>query len=1029
MEETGKDSDVLNTSFKKDNSRVLVINDDRTQLLRTSRVLEKQNLEVIRFDKGSDVIAYLDRQDRADLIVTDLHMPGIDGWQLCRLLRSRDYADYNDIPILATSAVFCGEEAQNLTAGLGANAFLRAPFTSAELIRCCSELLTGETPLVKTKLLMIPPPSRTFRGLASCFQRFGYKVITERDLEVAFDHLETWNPAVVIVWHGHDRKVLERILSRQRDTVTFTASLVILDDEWTGSQVELLEAGADACVRSEVDPDYIVSLTEKMSRARTVLQVQSLLESQALELRAQKEAFRRLLEGIPDAAAICDSQGHVQMLNDSCSRLLRTNTAKVVGRRVTDFLIAEELQSSIKAGPRDAVCESYPACLQLSGSTLDVQVFQSPVKCKSEAAYLIILKQEQDAEENSYRPVPPGNSKFPTAPENSYDWEFWRSPEGHFLYSSPICKKITGYEPFEFEMDVNFLHRIAHPEDTNLVPKPDEETSDDVLETEFRIVDKAGSTRWLAYKSRPVYDDNGHYLGCRGAMRDHTLHKQLENEKERLIKAVEQFTDAIAITDLEGRLEYSNSAFERTIGRECGTYLGDVYDMVDAPPISDAINQGAVWSGRRERQFSDGTTRLVEVTMSPVRDHLGAICNLVLSERDVTAEVEMQDRVLQAQRMEAIGTLAGGVAHDFNNLLSGILGYSSLLKGESSSWQEIQQAATVIEKAARRAADLTQKLLGFARQGKHKHEPFSIHESIAEVLMLLSRTTDPKVMIDGVLDAENPWLLGDPGQLGQVLLNLAINATHAIENGGHLTIYTRNVCSRETPMLGDSDHLTNEYIEVRIVDTGMGIPEEHLQRIFEPFYTTKDKGSGLGLAMVYGIVQNHDGAVTVESEVGRGTTFTLCFPSHHNQTRAAKVLAPLSPVRQGRGRILVVDDEEIVRNIAAKMLTRIGYDVDTAADGHEAVEYYSKNFNETDLVIVDMVMPRMNGRECFTALRQINPSIRAILVTGYSHNQAVQDVLDEGLLGFIGKPFDLQEIAATVEQTIRKQTEEETSTC
>ena len=197
----------MNAHFKKENYRVLVVNDDRTQLLRISRILEKQNLEVLRFSNGAEVVAYLDRRERADLIVTDLHMPEVDGWKLCRLVRSREYGPYNDTPVLATSAVFCGEEAQSLTAGLGANALLRAPFTSAELIRCVKDLLTGEIPSIRTRLLLIPFPGKKFRGLANCFRRFGYEVLEESDAELALKHLEVWKPAVVIIDHDHQGRV------------------------------------------------------------------------------------------------------------------------------------------------------------------------------------------------------------------------------------------------------------------------------------------------------------------------------------------------------------------------------------------------------------------------------------------------------------------------------------------------------------------------------------------------------------------------------------------------------------------------------------------------------------------------------------------------------------------------------------------------------------------------------------------------------------------------------------------------------
>lgn len=1015
----------LNTHLKKESSRVLVVNDDRTQLLRISRILEKQNLEVLRFSDGSEVIEYLDQSERADLIITDLHMPQVDGWKLCRLIRSSDYRDYNECPILATSAVFCGEEAVSLAAGVGADAMLRAPFTSAELIRCANQLLGGEVPSIKTNVLIIPPPEKTFRGLAGCFKRFGYEVIEESNPAVAVKHFEVWHPAVVIVWHGHGEDVLEPILSRAKPETQFVANLVMIDEDWEGSQVKYLMAGADACVRTSSEPDYVVSLTEKMSRVRELLRLQDLLEIRTDEVRAQKETLKGLMEGIPDAAIVYERDGTIRAFNDACSKLFCSTAAKLVGRKITDFLEAEELQASMGAGWDEVIVAYYEgSVLTRSGTSLEVQVHHNPIKYKGRWATLAILRESLTGLD-AYEPSRGSESIFPIVTESTHDWEFWRSPEGHFLHSSPTCKSITGYDPYEFEMDVDFLQRLAHPEDLQKIPEPTEDVSDDVLEAEFRIIDRNGETRWLAYKSRPVYDDNGNYLGCRGAMRDLTRHKEIENEKERLVAAVEQFTESIAITDLDGRLEYYNAAFETSMLAYNKISLHSVYDMIQAPPIAEAVARGAFWSGRRNRTTRQNIKRVVEVTMSPIRDTQGDIRNLVWSERDITAEVEIQERLMQAQRMEAIGTLAGGVAHDFNNLLSGILGYSSLLKGEPSSWHDVQQAAEVIERAAHRAADLTQKLLGFARQGKHKNESFSVHECIAEVLTLLTRTTDPKITIEGILDATNPWILGDSSQVGQVLLNLAINATHAIENSGRLTIFSRNILPADVPFACESGEAFEEFIEIRVEDTGCGIPQEQLQRIFEPFYTTKEKGSGLGLAMVYGIVQNHGGAVNVESKQGLGTTFTLYFPSHHCGDPGLAQPTKAPEVISGNGRILVIDDEEIVRNIAAKMLTRIGYEVDIMSDGNEAVDYYREHYKEIDLVIVDMMMPRMDGRECFRTLKSINPDVRAILASGYSHNQTVQEIMDEGLIGFIGKPFDFQQIASVVKQAIGTDKKEE----
>ena len=677
-------------------------------------------------------------------------MPEIDGWKLCRLIRSREFEPYNDIPILATSAVFAGEEAESLTAGLGANALLAAPFTAAELVGCVNELLHGNAPNICSKVLIMPPPGGSFRGLVSAFRRCGYETLEEPP-EQAGRYLDVSRPDVAIVWEGHPAGSLDKLLQRSWEATSPCVSIVVLDEDSPTGQLTWLKSGADACVRMPLEPDYLVNLAEKLSRVRAMLRIQDLLEQRSEELRASQETFQLLFEGIPDAVVVYGRSGTILGINENGARQLESYPSNLVGRKIWDLLISEEVTSSLNAGWTDGKPCSYNAiCASCSGVSFEVEVHQRPIRFRGEPATLVVIKDVTE-ELVARQAVRMSETKCKIIADNTYDWEFWRSPQGHFLYSSPACKRISGYDPFEFEMDVNFLQRIVHPEDASLIPDSDDSESDESIETEFRIVDKNGNTRWVAYMSRPVYDERGNLLGTRGAIRDLTHHKEIENERERLVAAIEQCAERIAITDLEGRLEYVNPAFERAMGPDEGYRLGSVYTLFDDPEIQLAIQGATVWTGRRCTVDEAGRHHTREVTLSPVRDRSDILRNFAWVERDVTSELELQERLLQAQRMEAIGTLAGGVAHDFNNLLSGILGYSSLLKSGPTCQEETVHAANVIETAARRAADLTQKLLGFARQGKHQHEPFSVHDAVAEVLTLLSRTTDRKILSEGLL--------------------------------------------------------------------------------------------------------------------------------------------------------------------------------------------------------------------------------------------------------------------------------------
>jgi signal transduction histidine kinase/CheY-like chemotaxis protein len=387
--------------------------------------------------------------------------------------------------------------------------------------------------------------------------------------------------------------------------------------------------------------------------------------------------------------------------------------------------------------------------------------------------------------------------------------------------------------------------------------------------------------------------------------------------------------------------------------------------------------------------------------------------------QDVTDRIRLEDELREAHKMEAVGQLAGGIAHDFNNLMTAILCHANLLKANART-AENRDTADTIEKAARRAAELTSQLLGFARRGKHQDVPVDLSATIQSVIRLASSALNPRIHIDTQLPAESVFIRGDPAQMEQVVLNLAVNARDAMPDGGRLTF------ALETVDLGPGHgHAkAGRYVLLRVSDTGCGIPEDVRPHIFEPFFTTKPqgKGTGMGLAMVYGIARNHGGWVEVESEVGRGATFSVYLPVCDGP--AADDLpghAAVASAEEGRpatGRILVVDDDEMVRNVVTRMLTGLGYSVECAAGCREAVALYAANPGNVDLVIIDLVMPDQDGRECFRAMRQIDPDVRAILCTGAGSDAATQDALAEGMAGFIRKPYQLDQLAAAIQRAL-----------
>ncbi|WP_456432707.1 ATP-binding protein, partial [Thermosulfuriphilus sp.] len=384
---------------------------------------------------------------------------------------------------------------------------------------------------------------------------------------------------------------------------------------------------------------------------------------------------------------------------------------------------------------------------------------------------------------------------------------------------------------------------------------------------------------------------------------------------------------------------------------------------------------------------------------------------------DITEKKKMEDRLLHTQKLEALGTLAGGIAHDFNNILTGIMGYLTLLRQKIKDPEPLK-FIDIIERSSLRAADLVRQILTFSRDLKPTGEgPVNLNDIVRETEALLKGTMEKSIVLEMSLAEALPAIKADPTQIQQALLNLCVNARDAMDGKGRLKISTSTI------MLGDEDGPFSElmaapglYVMLSVSDTGCGIPEDILPRIFDPFFTTKGlgKGTGLGLAMVYGIVRGAGGYIHVESIVGRGTTFYLFFPAAEVEQRAAEpnfVRGNLS----GQEGILVVDDEELIRHLAHEILSRYGYRVFLAKDGYEALNLYQAFKQEIDLVILDLIMPEMGGEETWERLRKIDPGVKVVFITGYNRT-------DESSLGapIIYKPFNVEEFL----QLIRARLEE-----
>jgi len=482
----------------------------------------------------------------------------------------------------------------------------------------------------------------------------------------------------------------------------------------------------------------------------------------------------------------------------------------------------------------------------------------------------------------------------------------------------------------------------------------------------------------------------------------------------------------LAMADRDGRLLFANNAFMRAAGREGDvppTYPTDLVVQEDKGPISDAIRrfaQGPAASGDIAVRLKGSAEDPVTLSLAGVRG-LGEAA-VLLGLTDNTEETRLKRQVAQATKMQAVGQLAGGVAHDFNNVLTAILGTCDLMllrhTPGDSDYDDIQQ----IRANSNRAASLTRQLLAFSRQQTLRPEVLQLPDVVSDIGQMLKRLIGEKIQLTVTHDRDLGPVRADPTQLEQVIVNLAVNARDAMLSkgeSGKLTIATKKVTSADVRGMRNAIMPQVDYTALVVSDTGTGIAPDNLGKIFEPFFTTKDlgKGTGLGLSTVYGIVKQSGGFIFADSELGRGTTFTVYLPVHHaSKTDAppADVAKPAAPETEwsGGGRILLVEDEDMVRAVAERALTRAGFEVTTASDGDEGLEIVAGGA-EFDLIVSDVVMPAMDGPSMAREVRKLRPAMPILFMSGYAEEQLRKE-LDLDNVAFLAKPFSVQQISDKV---------------
>lgn len=536
---------------------------------------------------------------------------------------------------------------------------------------------------------------------------------------------------------------------------------------------------------------------------------------------------------------------------------------------------------------------------------------------------------------------------------------------------------------------------------------------------------KDGSLIDISLSTAPLRDERGEIKGVVGIMADIAKRKRAEARVRLQASALEAAANAIVITDRGGTIIWINPAFtrltgytaEEAIGRNLRILKSGAHDQAFYRTLWETVLSGRVWHGEIINRHKCGTLYTEEQIITPVSDEREGIAHFIAIKQDITERKRLEDRLCQAQKLEAIGLLVSGIVHDFNNHLNGIIGFAELALGDMPPGSKGHSYLSRVPRIGRQAAELVNQLLNFARKAPLNREPVDLNALLHETVGILRRTL-PETITIASESGDAPCIVnGDGALLQQIFLNLATNARDAMPQGGTLTVRLTPVTLVEASLGDHPDRRAGAFTCLTVADTGAGIPAAIRDRIFEPFFTTKEAGhgTGLGLASVYGIVQQHDGWIEVESAEGQGSAFHIFLPLISARAVAAPSTEKALP--RGTETILLAEDNPMIRELGELLLSGLGYTVLSAADGTEALELFRVR-PDTALVLTDAIMPRMGAVALIPALRAINPDIKVLIATGYAPDEIQHSLEHAGVAGYVWKPFALAHLATAVREAI-----------
>ncbi len=751
-------------------------------------------------------------------------------------------------------------------------------------------------------------------------------------------------------------------------------------------------------------------------------------------LRESEDKFRSIFEQAIDGIMIADpvQKQNIEANRAICAMLGYTHD-EIITLRVDDIHRKEDLPSILDLFERQLRGEislgSDVPMLRKDGSVLYVDVNATRVTVGGKQCLMGIFR-DITVRKKAAEALRQRENQLAESQRIAHigSWEH-NLTTGHAFWSDELFR-ILGLDPKTDPADFEMFFDMVHPDDKPVLKKAIDETVrlHTPFDIEYRVILKNGSTRILHSQAELIHDDTGAQAILSGTGQDITERKRTEKklqEREQFIRHILDTVDeGFIVIARDFRIMTANAAYcrqhgstsDEVIGRHCYEIshksLRPCYEEGEGCPVRRVFEEGKSSAALHRHTDAKGDILYVETKAFPIKDNSGAVISVIETVNNITEKHLLEEERLKTQKLEAIGTLAGGIAHDFNNLLQGVFGYISMAKIAHDDRERSLAMLEQAEKALHMSVNLTTQLLTFSKGGKPAKKKIylkSVIENSVRFALSGSRS-DYRIKLDTDL-----WHVeADEGQLGQVVQNIVLNADQAMPMGGTIAITAKNLhaSKKVIPQLPEE----GKYVEISVQDNGIGISDEYLSKIFDPYFTTKAKGSGLGLATCYSIIRNHGGVIHVASKAGRGTTFYVYLPAVEAVKEALQAPGPSPFVRKGK--ILLMDDEELIRNIAGEMIKALGHEVEFAEHGEDAVGKYKAALasgNPFDVVILDLtIRGGMGGRETIERLLAVNPDIRAIVSSGYSGDAIVSDYNNYGFSARLTKPYNLQELSGTL---------------